>query len=110
MRDKDLRQGPRYDDRPELNDHDESVDLVARERDESREECEGYERVGRENHEADWQPEPIPDAKCEGDPIPDHCRSAELVDEGVVPGQTPKAREWSRKDVERQAERKRPHD
>src|SRR5438309_11844376 len=110
MRDEYLRHGPRDHDGPQRNSHDESVDLVARERHESREEPDRCECVRGQHHETHRRPERAADAESERYRIPDDRRAAELIDEGVVTGQVGDARERSWKDVERYAEGDRAHE
>ena len=102
--------GPRDHDGPQRNSHDESVDLVARERDEPREEPDRRECVRGEHRETHRRPEPAADAESERYGIPDDRRAAELIDEGVVTAKVGDARERSRKDVQRQSEGERAHE
>ena len=110
MRDEDLPYGPRNNDGPQRNEHDESVDLIARDGHEASEEGYSGKRISGEDNEANRRPEPAPDANGQSDRIPDHRRAAELVYERVVARQPDDAPERPRKNVERQPERERAHE
>jgi hypothetical protein len=103
MRDEYLREGIRNDDGPQRQEHDESVDLIDRERDESRQESDRRERLRGVDLEAHLRPMPAADSEGQRHREPEHGGAAELVDKGVVAREIGDPRERSRENVEGQA-------